>query len=77
MSKIADLHAASIAAIESKRFCTVADAATYLGRHRQAVYQLVREQKIASVYQGGRRMVVVKDLIRFGDGLPIDPPEAS
>lgn len=72
MTTLAELHTRSVVAFERQRFCTIAEAAKYLGRHTQYVYRLVAEQKLKSVYDGGRRMVVVKDLIRYGDSLSID-----
>jgi excisionase family DNA binding protein len=64
--------------LERQRFCSIAEAATYLGRSYAAVYELLREQRIESVYQGPqRRMVVVKSLKKYADALPIDKPEVG
>ncbi|WP_116949207.1 hypothetical protein [Jiangella endophytica] len=62
--------------LERQRFCAIKDAAVYLGRTYAFAHQLVKEQKIASVYQGYRRMVVVKSLKAYADRLPIDHPDA-
>lgn len=63
--------------LERQRFCSIGEAAIYLGRSYQHVHALVKQQRIESVYDNGRRMVVVKSLKAYGDGLTIDPPEAS
>jgi hypothetical protein len=64
--------------LERQRFCSIADAAVYLGRSYAAVHSLIKEQRIESVYDGPRRrMVVVKSLKAYADQLPIDRPEAS
>lgn len=64
--------------LERQRFCSIAEAATYLGRSYAHVHGLVKEQRIESVYDGPvRRLVVVKSLKKYGDSLPIDRPEVA
>lgn len=75
---ISEVHARQLAAIEGMRLCDVKTAARYLGRTPQHVYDLLRKQELHSGWDGGRRMVVVKDLIRYADRVEnaIDRPEA-
>lgn len=54
-------------------FVSVKHAADVLALSPWSVYQLLDEQKIESSYQGRRRLVNVKSLRRYADGLPSFP----
>lgn len=63
--------------IEAPLLITVKAAAERLSLTPWSVYKLLDEQKIASVYQGRRRYVVMESLLAYVAELPNVPAEAS
>ena len=57
-------------------FVSVKQAAQALSISPWLCYQLLDEGKIASQYQGRRRLVRVDSLRAYADNLPTDRPEA-
>lgn len=55
-------------------FVSVKQAAQMLGLSTWVCYQLLDQQKIASQYQGRRRLVRVDSLREYADSLPTYPP---
>lgn len=54
-------------------FISVKQAAEALSLTPWTVYRLLDDQKIASRYEGRRRLVSVKSLREYADSLPIYP----
>lgn len=76
-ANLAQVYLDRLAQFEGRRFCSVAEAATYLDISRSSMDELLNAQKVHSQWYGSKlRKVVVSSLIKFADErMPIEKPK--